>query len=283
MRVSSRIPLLLLFSYLVYSPLRANSESINESIDVNDETTESFSYCNEGLCRLTSAKELAQVQNLPLDLHHKCKKDMQYALSFDDGPSANTERLLAILDHHKIKATFFIIGANLRNPEGRLRVQHIYRKGHQVSNHTLSHRSLDQLSPEDILNEVMSTQHLLIKILGYDDKIKRDSRVVRPPYGHIDQRVQDTLKSIGFSAVRWNADRYDWKLKIEDRELLHRRFEQQLALIDAQPSGSLNRSILDLNHERQDVTLSLLDEWIPQLKARGYEFVSLSECIGLEN
>ena len=253
-------------------------QSLEQESETNESSTDMFSYCSDGRCFLMSGDAFHRSKGFPLEMHYTCKKPHQYALTFDDGPSQNTERLLDILNRHQVKATFFVVGSNLASEEGQARLRWIHLHGHQVSNHTKNHVSLPELNDDEIRAQVQDTQKQILSVLGDSAQLRRDSSVVRPPFGNMSSRVQDVFKGIGFSSVRWNADRYDWREKASD--LIRSRYLQQLNFIRSQ-SGDIQKSILDLNHETSDVTLSVLDEMIPKIKSEGYEFVTVSECIGL--
>lgn len=240
---------------------------------------ELFSYCSEGRCSFMSADHFAKVRRFPLEMHYTCKNERHYALTFDDGPTTNSQKMLELLDRHNVKATFFVVGSHLQSAEGKQRIREMSAKGHQIANHSMTHASLPKLSRERMIQEVKDTQNLIVEALGNSKEILRDSSVVRPPFGNMSVAVQEVFQSIGFHSVRWNADRYDWKLTMKDKELLRQRFTQQLDFIDSSRSQAFNHSILDLNHEGSDVTLSVLDEMIPKIKAKGYEFVTVSDCI----
>ncbi len=98
------------------------------------------------------------------------------ALTFDDGPTPQgTDRILSILSQSGVRATFFLTGAELeRNPEAG---RQILAAGHEVGNHSYSHRRMVLRSPAFIRQEVEHTDSL-IRDLGYTGPI-----AFRPPYG----------------------------------------------------------------------------------------------------
>src|SRR5947209_18562506 len=108
------------------------------------------------------------------------------ALTFDDGPNPeHTPALLTRLAEHRVSATFFLLGRNLkRHPEVGLR---IVREGHEVGNHTYHHRSLPFLSRDAITKEVMSTHQLIAERLNVQPVF------LRPPNGLFTRRVLDTV------------------------------------------------------------------------------------------
>lgn len=97
------------------------------------------------------------------------------ALTFDDGPTGNVDNILPLLDQYDAKATFFLIGNELRqHPEQGLKIA---EAGHQIGNHTYSHKRMIFKSPDYIKREIEQTD-MLIRKTGYKGEID-----VRPPNG----------------------------------------------------------------------------------------------------
>jgi len=98
------------------------------------------------------------------------------ALTFDDGPTPQgTDSILSILSQSGVRATFFLTGTELeRHPEAG---RQILKAGHEVGNHSYSHRRMVLRSPAFIRQEVERTDSL-IRDLGYTGPI-----AFRPPYG----------------------------------------------------------------------------------------------------
>ena len=114
------------------------------------------------------------------------------ALTFDDGPSSHTERLMEILRERGIHATFFVVGKQVKyHPELIVRLQ---QEGHEIGNHTYSHKSLRHLSVDAQRSEILSVQELLRK-LGVH------SRYIRPPYGNFDANTVAIAKAEGADAI----------------------------------------------------------------------------------
>ena len=109
---------------------------------------QNISYCVDGECSLKSEVELRSKMNLDFDVKHSCQSNNHYVLSFDDEPSRNTLEILRILNSFDIKASFFVntkkleeTDPNFVNNGGEL-VQKILYGGHEVNNHTVSHKDL---------------------------------------------------------------------------------------------------------------------------------------------
>ena len=96
------------------------------------------------------------------------------AMTFDDGPHPqNTPRLLDILRTRNIKATFYVIGRNVdRYPHI---VRRIVAEGHEIGNHTYTHRKLTTLSNSELLREMRRTEDAIVRAAAVKP------RTMRPP------------------------------------------------------------------------------------------------------
>jgi peptidoglycan/xylan/chitin deacetylase (PgdA/CDA1 family) len=246
---------------------------------------EYFSYCSNGTCRLITGEFFHNARGMPVDLNVSCKKNNQYALTFDDGPSKNYQRLLELLKKNNVKASFFVVGSNLQTDEGRQWFRDAYSAGHFMANHTFNHDDLTKLSDTAIIETINKTRTAMLLLVSPDQKrLELSSTVVRPPGGNINMSVDKILKIHGYTSVRWNADRYDWNMPGDDArttQIILERVRQQLDFIaDHKAHGvEFNQSIMDLNHDWQPTTIDAIQDLISLVKSRGYEFVTLDECL----
>ncbi|GAA5972186.1 hypothetical protein JCM11641_002533 [Rhodosporidiobolus odoratus] len=127
-----------------------------------------------------------------------CMDKMHFGVSFDDGPSPNTPRLLAYLAEHDIKATFFVVGSRAISYPNIL--QAIHQAGHQISVHTWSHPAMTTISNEEIVAELGWTREVIKTVTGVSPT------TWRPPYGDIDDRVRYIALKLGMSAYQWTVD-----------------------------------------------------------------------------
>lgn len=123
------------------------------------------------------------------------------ALTFDDGPHpVYTPRLLAVLDKHQVRATFFMVGAAAN---GYPHLVHLMSKrGHVIGNHTWNHPSLPTL-PSDLRREqILSCSSVLCGC---------DSRLFRPPYGHQTEDSCREVVELGYTTILWSLHVNDWQ------------------------------------------------------------------------
>ena len=174
------------------------------------------------------------------------------ALTFDDGPSFYTEGLLDTLDEHGVKATFFVLGTQVRiQSETILRM---FQEGHQIGNHTWDHPNLTQMGDDQIREQLKLTDDLITQIIG------EPTPFLRPPYGAYNDRV---LAASALPIIFWSVDPLDWKDR--DAEVVASR------IIDA-PIGAII-----LAHDIHKSTVAAVPAIIAALKARGIHFVTVSE------
>ncbi|MEJ6951892.1 polysaccharide deacetylase family protein [Natronospora cellulosivora (SeqCode)] len=133
-------------------------------------------------------------------------EEKSIALTFDDGPDEiNTSRALDILKENNIKATFFLLGERIEEfPELTKR---IYDEGHEIANHSWSHPRFDQLEARYILEEeLLPTSKIVEEKTGFFPKI------VRPPFGSINDDTIELLKDDNWKVVNWSIDSFDWHI-----------------------------------------------------------------------
>lgn len=142
----------------------------------------------------------------------KCKVPRTIALTYDDGPTDNTEELLDILKEFQAKATFFITG--ITNGKGAVdetekwknTVQRMHDEGHQVASHTWSHRDLNKISTLDRKVEMVKMEQALDNILDMYPTY------MRPPYLQCstDTGCQKDIGDLGYHLIGWSTDSTDW-------------------------------------------------------------------------
>lgn len=123
------------------------------------------------------------------------------ALTFDDGPHpVVTPRLIDMFARHGAQATHFVVGAAA---EARPDLVHaLTDAGHEVANHTYSHKSLVRLTRNERLEELTRGR----EALG-----PRSNNLFRPPYGHFDLECARDAHTLGMRCVMWTRHANDWE------------------------------------------------------------------------
>jgi peptidoglycan/xylan/chitin deacetylase (PgdA/CDA1 family)/uncharacterized membrane protein YbhN (UPF0104 family) len=161
------------------------------------------------------------------------------AITFDDGPSPDTTpRILDALREAGKKATFFVLGRHAEaHPEI---VRRIVEEGHEVANHTYSHRILVFASRRTIADELWRTQEVL-EACGADHL-----RYFRAPHGFRNPLVVRTCRRLGYQVVGWTKGVFDTALPGADvivkRSVAAIRPGAVLLLHDADGNGSGSRA-----------------------------------------
>lgn len=125
-------------------------------------------------------------------------------LTFDDGPDpTTTPELLDRLMELGLKATFFVLGHRIAGLPGRAIIERMATEGHQIGNHSYSHRDLTKLSAKEIENEIITTEQMIGSLDG-------GVKLFRPPFGFHNATVDDMVKTLGYRLVLWNVISRDW-------------------------------------------------------------------------
>lgn len=184
-------------------------------------------------------------------------------LTFDDGPTKETSKIIDLLDDLNVKATFFLIGDNIeKNMED---AKLIAENGHDIGNHTYSHNRMIFKSPSFIKEEIDKTNEL-IKTIGYEKEI-----FFRPPYGKKLFILPQYLNKINQKTVMWNIEPESYEESSKSPETIVNHVKENVK----------NGSII-LLHPMNDSTGKILESIrliVEQLQSEGYSFKLLSENI----
>lgn len=176
------------------------------------------------------------------------------ALTFDDGPGGDTERLLNDLAREGVHATFFVLGtAAHAKPEV---VRRMVAEGHEVGNHTWSHKQLSKLSARAQGTE-MRRGIEAITAAG------ATPTVFRPPYGTYNAA---TRSAAGLPIVLWDIDTLDWKTRSTEKTI-------EAAL--TAKAGSIV-----LMHDIHASTVDAVPQIVSGLRERGFTLVTVSQLLG---
>ena len=180
------------------------------------------------------------------------------AITYDDGPGAETNRLLDKLKAKNAHASFMVVAPSAeQHPELLKRMK---AEGHTIGNHTKSHRQLNTLSPAQVSQEIDAGNAAIKKATG------QSTRWVRPPYGATNATVDQVTRDKGVSQALWDVDTVDWK----DRNSEH--------VCSSAVQGARAGSIV-LMHDIHPTTVDAADCVIDGLRAKGLEPVSLDRLL----
>jgi peptidoglycan/xylan/chitin deacetylase (PgdA/CDA1 family) len=139
---------------------------------------------------------------------------LDVTLTFDNGPEpAVTPRVLDILGNTGVRATFFVLGSKLADPERRAIAKRAHAEGHWIGNHTKTHSlPLGRVAdPATVFEEILDTEALIAE-LGHPDRLFR-------PFGGggdlgphlLSHAALEILKNEKMTCVLWNAVPRDWE------------------------------------------------------------------------
>ena len=196
-------------------------------------------------------------------------------LTFDDGPTDVTPRILDILKQENIKATFFVLGSNVKKkPE---LVKRMYDEGHFIANHGYSHvYSNIYSSPQAVLDEFNSCNEEVKKAIGENEY---NSHLFRFPgglaggtYAEIKKQAKDLLMQNNIVNVDWNALNGDGETNNLSIDFEIQRLNE---------TTENKNSIVVLMHDSplKSVTADALPQIITNLRDKGYEFKNFYEII----
>lgn len=191
-------------------------------------------------------------------LCRKNTKEKIVAITFDDGPSPMTPKVLEVLERHGAKACFFLIGSKVVSDRNTVRM--ITYAGHDVGNHSWSHTGTFPLkSLADVQKEIDDTSHAILECTG------RKPMLFRPPFGVTNPRIGKAARLAGLTTVGWNVRSMD---TLEGRT----REEVMKKIADSLCPGSVI-----LLHDRCKDSDFLLEMLLTYLEENDYKVVTIEE------
>ena len=186
----------------------------------------------------------------------------QVALTFDDGPDETfTPIIMDILDDYGITCTFFFIGENIqRYPDILIRAQ---KSGHQVANHSLSHKRPTEISKHELIYEFESCNLILEEHSG------EGTRFIRAPYGLLTIDQMELIEQSNLLAIGWSIDSMDWYTDKKD-EIVE-------SVLNPIHSGAI--ILMHSAGGNRQATLEALPTIIESLLQEGYTFTTVENLL----
>jgi len=192
------------------------------------------------------------------------------AMTFDDGPHAIlTPKLLDILKQRHIHATFFVLGQLVKeHPEI---VERAVAEGHEIANHSWDHKALNKLGEGGLQHELADTSAAI------KDAVGKAPTLMRPPYGATNHRLSRAIeKEYGMKVILWSVDPDDWKDPGP-------QVVEQRIVSGWKGSGGAKPGAIILSHDIHKGTVEAMPATLDTLLAKGYQFVTVSELLAMEN
>lgn len=186
----------------------------------------------------------------------KDETEKKVALTFDDGPNPEyTEKLLNGLRERGVKATFFLLGAEVEKYPDI--VKQMYEDGHLIGNHSYEHVNLSTLSDAEAVQQVDKTNQAISRITG------ENPEYIRPPYGCFKSNLDYKTTMI---EVLWDVDPLDWKTP--DAAAVTQ------CILDQVQDGDII-----LLHDASETSVSAAFQVADVLTKEGYIFVTVDEIL----
>ena len=248
-------------------------------IKTNAEYKLAYQQYQEALIKEQEELERKRQEKLPKltesgieNINHIYSSDTKRVfLTFDDGPSSNTNQILDILNEKGIKATFFVLGSNVeKKPEV---IRRMYDEGHFIANHGYSHvyEAIYQ-SPQTVLDEYNKCNQLVRDVIGEQEY---NSHLFRFPGGLVGGKYADIKNQANELLLQNNIIHVDWNALNGDSETTSPTIEYEMQRI--QETVGDKQSVVILMHDAQakKVTVEALPGIIDYLKGQGYEFKNI--------
>ena len=198
-------------------------------------------------------------------LTHKAVERKVIALTFDDGPyPPYTQQLLQVLQDKNVHATFFMVGENAaKHPEI---VEAVQKSGHEIALHAGKHQDLLKLDAAELQKNIATGKSSLEAITG--TKI----RFIRPPHGFKDWQTASVIQNAGLTMVNWSIIPRDWTNPGADTiaaRVVNHVKPGDIVLLHDGDSPKMQAP--------REQTVAATAKIIDQLRAQGYDFVTVGE------
>ncbi|MDR0228205.1 MAG: polysaccharide deacetylase family protein [Flavobacteriaceae bacterium] len=186
-------------------------------------------------------------------------KNKQIAITFDDGPTLFTPKVLELLQQHQAKATFFCIGKQVEQYPDIL--QQIVAQKHTIGNHTYTHtHKMGFLSASEVLEEIQQAEKTIYTAIGLQ------TQFFRPPFGVTNPNIAKALKQTHYKVIGWNIRSLD--TVIDEEERIFERIKKKV-----KPGAII------LLHDTTDKTVAVLARLLNYLEQQGYQAVGINELL----
>ncbi|MDF2721976.1 MAG: chitooligosaccharide deacetylase [Paenibacillus sp.] len=188
------------------------------------------------------------------------------ALTFDDGPDPeDTVAILELLKAYEAKATFFVVGQRVDKYPAI--AQREINEGHEIANHTYNHKYMNgnRISQAGIQEEILKTERSIVQATG------QKPQLFRPPGGYYNEHVVNASRQTGYKVIlwSWHQDTEDWHTPGVKR------------IVNKVLNNARNGDIVLFHDyvEGKSQTVEALNQILPELKNRGFRFVTVSQLM----
>ncbi|OGR52251.1 MAG: hypothetical protein A3I11_05355 [Elusimicrobia bacterium RIFCSPLOWO2_02_FULL_39_32] len=196
------------------------------------------------------------------------KNKKAIALTFDDGPGESSLKVLELLDHYQVKATFFMNGDQVElRPE---LAKEVLKRGHEIGDHTYSHINFYAYEKKfglektklKVKEEIQKSRDLIVQATG------KSPELCRMPHGYHRAWMKEIAKEFNICLVNWTFGK-DWLKISEDR--LSKEYLQNL-----KPGAIL---LFHDGGRHREKTLNLLPLIIEEAKKRDFSIITVNQIL----
>ncbi len=203
---------------------------------------------------IETSKEIKKYNNVSKEIKKELPIDKKtVAITFDDGPSKYTNKIIELLNENNSNATFFVLGNKVKTYSDIIRKN--IESGNEIGNHSYNHKWLTSLSIEELNSQISKTNELIKEISGYE------CTLFRPTYGSINNKIKE---NVNMNIVLWTVDSNDWKIK-------------NSKTIANKVLSKVKDGDIILFHDTYERTFQALQIIIPKLINDGYQIVTVSD------
>ena len=204
----------------------------------------------------SGSEKLLPIYNVETD-EKKVAFTMNCAWNADD-----IDSILETLEKNNVKITFFMVGEWIDKYQEA--AKKIYEAGHEIANHSDTHKHVNNLSYEENVKEIKKANEKIKNITG------KENILYRAPYGEYNNTVIKAAKENGYIPIQWDLDTLDYTGLTGEE--MWKRLEKKLK------SGDII-----LSHNGTAHTADSLDMLIKNIKKKGFEIVKVSDLIYKDN
>lgn len=243
------------------------SDEPEETPETSDDTEakgfeSTLKAASENVVIFASSRIAAQIKSSKSDLSASVNtgeidpNKPMIALTFDDGPHAkNTVRILDALEKVHGRATFFVLGELV---DGKSEIlKRASDMGCEIGNHSFDHSNFTKLSADEMKTQLSKTSNLVKAATG------KGTGLTRIPYGSVNETIR---KVVGTPMIGWSLDTRDWESRSADK------------VVDKVLKNVKDGDII-IMHDIYSSTADAVERLIPELRAKGYQFVTVSELM----
>jgi peptidoglycan/xylan/chitin deacetylase (PgdA/CDA1 family) len=174
------------------------------------------------------------------------------AMTFDDGPSDYTSKLLKAMKKRGINSTFFIVGAQAKSDTRQAILKRSAKQGNEIANHTYTHNG----TAGALMSQLKKTDRIIKSAIG------KKSKLMRPPGG----AVNNVTKACGKPIILWSVDPRDWESRNTAKVYKH--------IMKNTKSGSIV-----LLHDSHSTSVAAAIKLFDSLEKKGYAFVTVTQLL----